>query len=806
MNRKVVALLVAVPVLLILGLGGLALLGKYALDQRKARAAREQVRLEEDRARQLERERDEGRAEAQAVFAAPTRPSKEDADEFARVLDSLARAAERGDGPAAARMFDVERMIGEMDQFGAFAALPPNGRASFKDGMRQGMNQKAGEVLLANDQLRWSRTDIRHVRWSADRREVMVIAVHRAEDIDDVPMRMRWWLVRRADGWKIYDVEDMHLGVRGTRIMAALVTPDIIDRVRRDPMSLQAATFAIREAISLISAGDVEGADAALAPARLMPWPATVRALVEVVEGMILLGRGDTDGALKRFDEADRLLPNMPATLLGRATAYIRTGRTGDALAAARAYQKEVGPDALSCVIEGQALESQEKFPQAAEAYRRALDEVPESPDAFCGLRRSLPKADKAELGERLARAKDVRKFYDQVIFEALEANDTAAGDAMLDALLKARPDDARALGDDIRRKVKRGDFDAAAEALNRALKGKVQQDRAAVLNAYAFAMLDAGKLLEGYAAVPGADADAVFRSLAGSLDDDLFDGDDGLPMRVKQLTELVAAHRKRSPTDPWLWYYEGAILQHAKEYDKAEKAFATGAAKLPPRKADPGAPPGARDWGADSFRYRRVECLFKLKKGLEAYRDVGPAKDTFRQLAFLYDGEDDLDGLAALIAAHRAGGERDPERAYWSAHLFFRKGDYEHAVPVYHKYLADTDADSPNRWAAHQELIRSLLRTRPAEAKAALAEIGPDKVTHPLRAAVAAAQGDLAELERLLEESARNGGKTWFYSDEDFRTFIRQERYRDLRKKYPDPNPPPKVESRGAPRADVPA
>ena len=45
--------------------------------------------------------------------------------------------------------------------------------------------------------------------------------------------------------------------------------------------------------------------------------------------------------------------------------------------------------------------------------------------------------------------------------------------------------------------------------------------------------------------------------------------------------------------------------------------------------------------------------------------------------------------------------------------------------------------------------------------------------------------------MERLLSEATRNGGKVWFYTDPDFCAFFNQQKYRDLREKYPDPNPP---------------
>ena len=132
---------------------------------------------------------------------------------------------------------------------------------------------------------------------------------------------MRWWLIRRFDGWKIYDFEDLHLGLRTTRIVAAMATPEMMEQIGRDPLKLQTAMAGVRTAIALIGQGDVEGADAALAPARGTPWPSPIRAVIALAEGTIARGRGDADGALARYDEAERLLPNMPANTLARGMA-----------------------------------------------------------------------------------------------------------------------------------------------------------------------------------------------------------------------------------------------------------------------------------------------------------------------------------------------------------------------------------------------------------------------------------------------------------------------------------------------------
>jgi hypothetical protein len=790
-NKGIAALALGLLVAFGMIIAGAMMMARNAVDQRREREAARRVELEEEQRLRVEVEREEGRVEAAAVFADPARPAPADEAEFAAVFDHLGGTLARGDIPAVGRAFDVDRLVTELERIRAFDRLPGNGRPEFREGMRKGVGGKIGEMLGANETVRWNRTDVRHVRWSADRHEVVVIAVHWNGEDDDVPFRCRWWLIRRPGGWKIYDFEELDMGMRLTRTVASLATPEILEGVARDPLPFQKATVGLREAIALLSRGDAVGADVALAPARVIPWPTPVRAVLEFVEGMILMGKGDPAAALARLEEAERLLPNMPANTLARGLALAALGRPEEALEAARKYRKEVGPDAMSFTLEGTALEGQGKTAEAAEAFRRALDEAP-TVNAFHGLRRVLPDANKGELGERLARAKNPQKLYDELAPAARLEGDTKAADALLDGLIKARPGSPRAMAEDIRRKVEAAQFSAAVELLNRGLKAKEEADRDTVLDAYLSAMFAAGKPVDAYAAVPKALAGRAFRSLAEDLDDAIDDGGEKAADRSRQLTGLIAAHRKREPNDPWICFYEAAAFWHAKDYEKAEQVLALGATKLPARPAAPDNENGPDI--AERFRERRVECLFKLNKGLAAYRDIAPAGATFRQLANMYDNMNDLAGLAELLAAHRRAKQKEPEGEFWEAHLRFRKDDLAGAIPLYKSYLRDAGEQATRLRQARDELIRALVRTAPADAKRMVRDLDPDDTSTALRAAVAAANGDRVEVERLLEESARNG-KTWFYADADFRRFIGQEKYRDLRAKYPDPNPPPKVE-----------
>ena len=788
MSKRVVAALIIVASLFCAaGFIGLIVLMKTAGERRDARRAEEQARERAEVGRELAREREIGRAEAAAAFADPQAPTPAEAREFAAVLDDLGRALQKEDGPAVVQIFDAERLFDELRRTGAFdriARLGPPDREAFARGFRKGATKTAFSPLF-----QWQHTDVRRVRWSADRNEAVVIATHTSdsEPLGRVKIKARWWFVRGADGWRVYDFEELNQSLRLTALMGSLLTDDAAGRLP----AIRAAVQGVRDALTAVVQHDLEGAEDALTRCRNVALPDPVTAVVYLIEAMVRVQQGEPAAAHEFIDRAALLAPDMPILDYLRATCFLETNENEKALKAIESYIAQLGTDEDAEVFRGRALEGLNRLPEAKAAYRRAHDIDPDAAESLAALRRVLAPGELKELGERLARASNPRRVYNEVLLEG-EPNE-AADDVLLDALRKARPDDPRGLADDVRRKVKAEKFNDAKALMERGLKAASRGDRTEVLDAYLFAMADAKKLLDGYAVVPTGHAPEAFRTLAFRLDDEDSDPTGAIPAdSLARLKELVAAHRKRVPSDPWIWFYQGVIHQYEKAYDKAAEAFATGGARVPKVKVDDPDGPDEGAGDASQFRWRRVECLFKAKKGLEAYEKVEPTADVFQQLARLYDQGEDFDGLAALLAAHRKRTPNDPQTVYWQGHLSFRKRDYAAATVLFKKFLLDNDEKTQNRWMARDEYVRATLRTKPADAAKLLADF-EEPVAPALRAAIAAATSDRPELERLLVEATKRGGKLWFYSDEDFRRAFNQEPWRDLRAKYPDPNPRPK-------------
>jgi len=735
---------------------------------------------------ELRAEREANQAEARAAFAAPAPPTPAEAADFDRFFRALGTALADRDEAAVTGHFDADRLTTELVRFGVFARLKAADTPANRADVARGFRSAVGKALVENEFMRWQSSRVRAIRWAADGREAVVIATHRTEIADEeLDQRMRWWLVGRAGhGWKAYDIEDLDMGSRVTQMLAAVATPELVAAGPAGVARIRDAALAVREAQMACIRPDAVAAEEALARARGVDLPAPAAALRSVAEAGLALLRRDHAAVLRHLDEADRFQPGMLGTKPLRASALNFAGRHEEALEQARGYVAELGPDPASLTQSGYALEALGQPAEAAADYRRALDEFPDQLDSLFGLRRVLPPEEKAEVGERLAKARHPDRLFDELLDDARDDDDDAGAAALLAGLRKAQPDHPRVAEEEVRELVRDGKY-AEATALVRS-RGTALQPRPPVVNAYLFAMLDAGRSVEALEGVPAAHAGAAFQSLALSLDGRRFDEKDDAPDTHKEQREaLFAARRKQAPRDPWVRYYEASAREKSKNYDEAAKGFAAAAAELT-------AWDDVTDNDRDLYRIRRVSALYRAKNGLEALREVGPANKTFPQLGYLYLDDRDADGLAALVAAHAGRQPADRAVVYFRGEVHWLKEEYAAAAKAFGEYRRGADEkDDPYAFAAADREVRSFVRA--GDTDGAREAVGlANRMNWRHRALIAAAGGDAAELGRVLEEQAdQPGGVGSLYYDDDFARRFAAPAFEALRRKYPDPRPP---------------
>jgi tetratricopeptide (TPR) repeat protein len=732
------------------------------------------------------------------VLANPVPPTPEDAAEFGRFFDGLGAALRRGDAAFINAAFDLNRLSDELFRNGALDKIPILERANFRRGMREGAADALGNGMVQNELMRWDRTDVKLVRWSADRSEAVAITVHRQKNGEEnIRMKMRWWLVRRDGRWRLYDFEDLDQGSRASQLMKSIFAGQDLRDLERRTKDIRENANHIREAMIAVSKDrDPDAAERALAQCRGTNMPKVLTSTKAVIEGLILAQREKPQEALEKYDQAERIDAGMPLLKYLRASAYLQLERWSEALEAGRAYVAELGPDAQVNGIIGVALEQLGRLGEAVETFRIGLDDDEDNNECLAGLLRTLPPESKSEIVVRLEKTSQPMVQF-ETLFREAKADDDDAGIAVLLAWLrKTKPEDIRGRTEELAKLVRSKKFDEAAAFLKKELGIGADMKRRQILFAYLNAMADAGKSVEAYEAVPKDRANAAFRHVADDLNELLEDGEPESKDRfIVRLEALIAAHRRRDPGDPWLNLYEGAVLRSRDNHAEAEAAFTDGVKRLVAR-------PGADDAEdlAERLRFSRVECQIALKQPLRAYSAVGPSTATFRQIANHLDEANDPAGLASVVAAHRKEFPQAFELKFWQAEVDFLNGRYETAAKGFSSFRREANDTAPERHRAEERCIRSWVRAnKPTEARAAVTTFGGNVVPPHLRAIVEAAAGNVVGVDRILAEATKNDLKPWiFYWDDDFVQLTSRPAFASLRAKYPDPRPKPPMQKAG--------
>src|SRR5262249_38066117 len=134
-------------------------------------------------------------------------------EELAELFEELGAALTARDGPRAAALFDVPRMVEEMGLSSVLPAWSP-ARAEFAEGVGNDLVNYASTGSL---EPAWDRSEVRRVG-ALPAAELVGTARHRLKDRSI--LKMRWWLTAASGSWKVYDREDLDVGIRVSVTMA----------------------------------------------------------------------------------------------------------------------------------------------------------------------------------------------------------------------------------------------------------------------------------------------------------------------------------------------------------------------------------------------------------------------------------------------------------------------------------------------------------------------------------------------------------------------------------------------------------
>ncbi|MDB5312159.1 MAG: Tetratricopeptide repeat protein [Gemmataceae bacterium] len=705
---------------------------------------------------------------------------------FAAFFDRF-NAAIGPDGlPALKALIDKNRLFVVAEHGRMYEGMTVAAEPGFRRRTADALATQATTAFTAANTPAWTGVEVRRVRWSPDRQSAAVIAVHRVPN-SLAPVRFRWWLAAGPDGWRVYDQEHVAWGLRWSAGLPAVGPPG------RDPrwVEVEDARQRIFETTIEYTGADP---DAAKFPSRLpdAALPPPLDAARERARALNAAGHGDVPAARRHCDRAVELEPDVPLLHFVRGRVCYAGGQYEQALGHARAFVDLSGPDAPAEFLTGAALVRLHRPAEATAAFLRAWDLSPGATSTIDRLWAVLPADRRDEIGKRLAPLGNRDQLMEHVATLASRDKDEAGFQAVVRGYRQVRPDDYRVVLAEINGHVRARRFADADKVFAGALAKRTPEDRDQLIDWYAGYMVRLGRPVEVYEAVPTGLAGLGFYAVSRGLDAAADDPDPArAAIAAEQFKALIAAHRKRAPDDPTLRLYEARQLYRGGHIAEADELLAEGLKLI--EKTPPASGLDGVRWEAVrvSLRGFRVDCLYLLRKGLTAYRELGPDPPVFEKLAVLFDRDKDAAGLRALVEEHGKRAPGDKTLPFWRAMGQFLDGKYPAAAAAFAAEYPRPVTPAHAR-LAKDRWVRCLLRDgKVPEAVKLVAGSPPGEIGPDLAAAVAGADGDAIVVERVLADAKRTGTLPWMYADEDFAREIAREKYAGLRKKYPAPSGP---------------
>jgi tetratricopeptide (TPR) repeat protein len=635
--------------------------------------------------------------------------------------------------------------------------------------MAHGTKQLATRLVEHAEAWSFERAQLRRIDLTPDGTEGILYV--RAWLSNGAIVKMRWWVIRHGDRWRVYDSEDLATSLRMSVLMATVFTaidlpPAEAHALLRDAQLIGKAGVCIREE----RYGDVV---ALLQHASLSRAPPVLRAVREYFLGMAALADGDFRLALNRFEFAKRLHSDMVILGYLRAVIANHEERFADAVREAEQYLQAFGTDADATCELVHALQALERDDEALAAARAGLDDDPSSTDLLLMLAPLLPGDGQRELGDRFLKLHDPSAAFETVCQGLLD--DPGAVLSVVAAYRTINPQDPNIAYYGAHALLQQGHAEEAFDLLATALPTTTtRDDHDAFVHLFASAALTSDAVIDAY--VLAEDKSAMFRALGTCfLEADDFDRE--------LLHELVEKHEAAFPNDPEPMATLGQVALGDGDWKGAIDCFRR-AMRL------------AADDQSGRFRYSLVIAQFHGGEAIDALRTVGPAAETFRQLmwlAFLDADPPDVELMRSLVAEFEPGHENDPAVAFWKIRLACDAGEYHDAVALMtrHAIALAEDEEFEQTWPFLKvNLLVALERYDEAAREArAYDEQYEDPI---LQAVVSAARGHVEQTAHWIEKCLETGYSAEdLYETDGLGASLRRPEFESLREKYPPPDFP---------------
>jgi tetratricopeptide (TPR) repeat protein len=608
----------------------------------------------------------------------PARVEEAPAQEPRVLLERLQAACRAGDRLGVGRCLDTDRMYEEFLEAAALPRPAAGERPARLQSFRVGLTLS---LAVALDRQGRARFEVKAQKPRRGPEDVVVYTGH--WDARGNASQLCWWCRRGADGWKVYDFENIDDGLPFSGVMALNVQ---VTNQGPLPPWVQATDFYFQTQEAL-RAGQYDRAAKALQEVAPVHFPARIDACRWFLTGVVHLHQGKEEEALADFDRADRFNQEMPFLDLLRGIVYNLLGRHEEARAHVRKFSALFGEDHQTYFQTGVAMEGLGRTDEAVAAFRKSLVEKADSPGSLRELSKVLPAGRKAELAGYFVKLAEPEKHFYNLAAQALQRSDRETVEVLATAMRKLNPDEPDASYFLARLK---GDAGRLEEALPLYRTALAKQADAKIRTEYVNELLQdallARKPVLGYQAAP--DPEAAFAFLARQLTP---------AHRVGELRQLVAAHEKARPADPLLPLYRGEVLIAERHFDQADKALAAGmAGKLDGEQRK-------------QFLARRVYARFAAGKALSAYAELRPRREVFNELAGLLAGASDAATLRELFADHRRQDPRDTALPFWEAEVRWLVRDYPGTLRLLTEHRDVLLADRARQGKVRERLVLCL-------------------------------------------------------------------------------------------------
>lgn len=363
----------------------------------------------------------------------PASPEFAEVDAF---LGRFGKAASTKDKAAFTGCLSVDAMVSHIEAKGMISFKTGRERADFIRGAQSSIGGSMGNMAF-------DRHTLARLEEIAPKQ---MMAFTRAYDGDiGVVVKMRWWLIKEDDGWKIYDFEELSQGARASTMMGAMAG-GLKGRQKAwvQPMLDMSRAMQDLGGDDLVERlAKLRGLSESLL-AKSPPPEVESFARHMLVSGM--MANGESAEALVELEKLEKLPSVSPGVHFMKGCALTASGKPAEAREAFGRYVEQLGWDSDVHEMMADSYLSEGKRDEALDHALKGLAEEKEATGCLATAAVAAGAARVGELEVHFEASRDPETSFAAVIDYALQSENDETGKAVL-ALFKAKFPDSELVG-----------------------------------------------------------------------------------------------------------------------------------------------------------------------------------------------------------------------------------------------------------------------------------------------------------------------------------------------------------------------